>query len=180
MSTHYFQNCNLFAFVYSFLPTESSTEGRVPQSIEMESSEIEQLEDPPSKLDSRSMRLALRDINRPASPLGLDHTHAGSSRDPVGYQAYPQHVPLQRHAPPCDLMVRMPCGYYHHTKRRMDSLEDEEGSPGTTSLAALIHSEQGGPGLYGVEMERVMLHNIGVNMMAYLDDVDLDQAMDAV
>lgn len=65
----------------------------------------------------------------------------------------------------------------------MDSLEDDDcmdRSPGTTSLAALIHSEQGRQGLYGIEMERMMLQNLGVNMMSYLDDVDLDQAMDAV
>ncbi|XP_071489032.1 major facilitator superfamily domain-containing protein 6-like [Diadema antillarum] len=170
---------------------ESSAGDRGAQSIEMEAELVE--EDPRPKLDASSMRLALRDINRPASPIDADAP--GTSGMGRGYQQCamemlphpaafhgPVYAPPPR--PPRDFMVRMPCGYYH--KRRMDSLEDDDvmdGSPGATSLAALIQGEQGRPGLYGLDMverERLMLHNIGVNMMSYLDDVDLDQAMDAV
>ncbi|XP_041457236.1 major facilitator superfamily domain-containing protein 6-like [Lytechinus variegatus] len=167
---------------------ESSSEGRVNQAIEMETAELEQLDDRPPKLDASSMRLALRDINRPASPPNTPST----SRECVGYQhimemhPHPTAYHHHHHQPPPplpppsrssrEMMIHMPCGYYH--KRRMDSLEDDDGdvSPGSTSLAALIHSEQGRE--YG--MERMMLQNLGVNMMSYLDDVDLDQAMDAV
>eukprot|EP00057_Strongylocentrotus_purpuratus_P002083 XP_003723809.1 PREDICTED: major facilitator superfamily domain-containing protein 6 [Strongylocentrotus purpuratus] len=171
---------------------ESSSEGRVNQAIEMETAELEQLDDRPPKLDASSMRLALRDINRPASPIDPDTP--GTSRDCGGYQhimemrpnsTTHQRQPASIPAPSRttrEMMVRMPCGYFHQ-KRRMDSLEDDDcmdRSPGTTSLAALIHSEQGRQGLYGIEMERMMLQNLGVNMMSYLDDVDLDQAMDAV